>query len=155
MKQEAGDLPAIPRDHHWKENILKTIQTCRLASCLGKAMMIQQGSPGAHWRGSEHNTLKYAALAHWLFWADDNWNTADSWSLLCPLPFCPQNRHKFPMRKMPSQYQEEEKFLITKEGELILKWVCTQKNFVFNKGGQISPLPLLSSYGWTTTNKIA
>lgn len=72
---------------------------------------LERGHLKSFWRGSENTTPKHA-FCIWSFWAESNWETAETWRALWPpLPFFYLGGHKFPTRKVPFLCQEEKNIL--------------------------------------------
>lgn len=66
------------------------------------------------WWGSERSSPTHATLVCWLFWALGNWKTWHARRDFCLFHFYRKAGHTFPVWKMSSLYQDEEKNFYTK-----------------------------------------
>lgn len=87
---------------YWVCNQTQVVEAWRPASTVSKK---QKQKAGAE---DQYVPPRYAASAYWLSWAEGTWKTVDA------------------KRKMYSLYQNEN-ILITRDLELILIWICTNK----------------------------
>ena len=147
MKQEVEDLPATLRGHPWEypENHSNN-QPCSLLGQVNDDPARKSWSPLKGIRTC-HPQICHFGILIILSWRQLKYSRFRKASL--PSSICPKARRKFPIRKVPSQYQEEEKLLITGDGESMFRWVCTNRpsennlSLVLGKGN--FPLPILSS----------
>lgn len=88
---------------------LRTLWTSRKNCLLPQIFHKQAPSTNILWWGSGQATPKYSILVHWLFWLKVTY-TAGAKRTLLPSLVPPESRNKSPMWKVPSLYQEVERY---------------------------------------------
>lgn len=143
MKQEIEDLLATPRGHPQvhPENYpdIQPAPVWTGKSCFNKKILKPM-------EGDQNVPPPKTSLWHIDDFQLKTTEIQHSGRHLCPFPFCPKARHTFPMRKVPSRHQEEEKLLIIGDKELMFRGVCRTNlrkiTFLFCWGREFFPNPL-------------